>query len=172
MPQDSTNYIMGATVAILGNNAGTLVNAGYSFNGWITAPNGNGSVYDAREVYGPASFVMGDAYVALYAVWKDPLVGPWNLTSVNGLSISLASPGFENMTLKVSDQANSWAMSTAPTTGPGVTSSETWVIATTPSKYSFTSASIVTFTAELNGRTLTLTPTTKGLTQVMVFSKQ
>jgi hypothetical protein len=173
VPEDSTNYIQGATVDVLGNNAGTLVNQGFAFNGWSRLPNGNGDVYDARAVYGPASFKMGSQNVTLYAVWRDPIVGPWNLTSVNGMAVSLAPAGFQTMMMTATEETHAWIVATTPPSGGAtVTSSGTWAVAKTPTNYTFSSANIVTFDGVLNGTTLTLTPTTVGDTQVMVFSKQ
>jgi hypothetical protein len=172
VPQDSTNYIQGATVTVLGNNAGTLVNPGYAFDGWSTEPNGKGAVYDSRGAFGPPTFTMGSANVALYAVWKDPIVGPWNLTSVNGMAISLAPKGFDTMTFTASEVSNVWTIATAPTSGSVATSTGTWIVATTPTNYALKSANIVILNAVLSGSTLTLTPTTMGETQVLVFSKQ
>jgi len=172
VPQDSTNYIEGATVTVLGNNALTLVNPGFAFDGWSTEPNGKGNVYDARGVYGPATFIMGSANVALYAVWKDPIVGPWNLTSVNGLAVSLAPVGFQTMKLVANEVGNTWTIETTPTSGTAVASTGSWAVGQSPTSYTLTSANIVIFDGVLAGTTFTLTPTTKGDTQVMVFSKQ
>ncbi|HUX14146.1 MAG TPA: hypothetical protein VMW87_14045 [Spirochaetia bacterium] len=152
MPQDSTNYIQGTTGTILGNNSGTLVNQGFAFDGWSTAPNGKGEVYDSRAVYGPASFTMGSGNVALYAVWKDPIVGQWNLTSVNGMAVSLAPVGFKTMKLTASEASYKWTITTTPTSGPDVSSSGTWVVAQVPTNYTLhrqiSSPSIVSFPAQ------------------------
>jgi hypothetical protein len=172
VPEDSNNYVQGATVTVLGNNSGTLVNTGYAFDGWNTSPDGKGITYDARGVLGSTTFLMGAENVKLYAVWKDPIVGPWNLTSVNGQSVALAPLGFQSMTLLVSADKNTWIMTSTPVSGDAVTSTGTWIVADSPSSYSLTSGNIVTFNAVVNGTTLTVTPTTTGIAQLMVFSKQ
>ncbi len=59
---DTTNYTTGQTVTVLAQ--GTLVRAGYSFNGWNTASNGSGTSYTATQ-----TFSMGSANVILYAQW-------------------------------------------------------------------------------------------------------
>lgn len=172
VPEDTMNYVKGATVRALGNNAGTLVNTGYAFDGWNTSPDGSGATYDARGVLGPATFTMDAANVKLYAIWMDPIVGPWNLTSVNGQSVALAPLGFQAMTLIAKVDKNIWTMTSTPVSGEAATSTGTWVIGDTPSSYFLTSGNIVTFNAMVNGATLTLTPTTSGIAQLMVFSKQ
>ncbi|MBN2158606.1 MAG: InlB B-repeat-containing protein [Spirochaetes bacterium] len=63
-PVDSTNYLSGQTVTVL--DQGTLVNTGYTFNGWNTAADGSGTTYAAG-----ATFTMGSANVILYAVWQS-----------------------------------------------------------------------------------------------------
>jgi hypothetical protein len=172
VPEDTTNYSTDAIVTVQGNNAGTLVNTGYAFDGWNTAPDGKGSTYDARGAFGPATLTMGAANVALYAVWKDPIVGPWNLTSVNTQSVALAPQGFQSMTLTLQSDDNTWSMTSTPTSGAPATSTGTWRVADTPTNYTMTSGNIVTFKATISGTTLTLTPTTVSETQVLVFSKQ
>jgi len=59
---DTTNYTTGQTVTVL--DPGTLVRAGYSFNGWNTASNGSGTSYTATQ-----TFSMGSANITLYAQW-------------------------------------------------------------------------------------------------------
>ncbi len=63
VPVDSGKYIDGATVTVLANS-GNLVDAGFSFAGWNTAANGNGTSYASG-----ATFTMGSANVTLYAQW-------------------------------------------------------------------------------------------------------
>ncbi len=59
VPNNTTNYEQGQTVAVLGNT-GNLVKNGYTFAGWNTQADGNGTTYGA-------SFTMGTANVILYA---------------------------------------------------------------------------------------------------------
>jgi len=63
VPVDVTNYEQGQTVTIYGNT-GALVKAGYSFTGWNTQANGNGTTYTQAQ-----TFVMGVENVTLYAKW-------------------------------------------------------------------------------------------------------
>ena len=63
VPVDSTNYVLGQTVTVLGNT-GNIVKTGYSFTGWNTQSNGSGTLYTQGQ-----TFAMGAANVALYAVW-------------------------------------------------------------------------------------------------------
>jgi uncharacterized repeat protein (TIGR02543 family) len=63
VPVDSTNYVQGQTVTVLGNT-GNLVNTGYSFTGWNTAADGSGTTYTQGS-----TFLMGTANVSLYAMW-------------------------------------------------------------------------------------------------------
>lgn len=172
VPEDTTNYVAGALVPIKGNNEGTLVNTGFSFNGWNTQPDGLGQTYDARGIYGPATFPMGNENAQLYAVWADPVIGPWNLTSVNGRPLVLAQEGFQSMTLLMEAMNRTWTMVSTPTSGKPVTSTGTWSVSNTAVNYAFTSGNIVIFNAVVTDRTLTLTPTSMDKTQVMVFSKQ
>ncbi len=62
-PTDAASpYLTGATVTVL--DAGTLVKSGYSFVGWNTAANGNGTSRAAAS-----NFSMGSSAVTLYAQW-------------------------------------------------------------------------------------------------------
>jgi hypothetical protein len=63
VPTDSTNYLQGATVTVLGNT-GNLVKTGYYLNGWNTQADGTGTNYVAGT-----PFLMGTANVSLFAVW-------------------------------------------------------------------------------------------------------
>ncbi|HPM10796.1 MAG TPA: InlB B-repeat-containing protein, partial [Paludibacter sp.] len=51
---DTTNYTTGQTITVF--DQGTLVRAGYTFNGWNTASNGSGTSYTATQ-----TFSMGSA---------------------------------------------------------------------------------------------------------------
>ncbi len=63
VPGDSTNYLQGQTVTVLGNT-GSLVKNGYSFVGWNTQANGSGTTYTQAQ-----TFTIGAADVTLYAKW-------------------------------------------------------------------------------------------------------
>ncbi|MEW5816632.1 MAG: InlB B-repeat-containing protein, partial [Spirochaetota bacterium] len=63
VPTDSTNYEQGQTVTVPGNT-GSLVKTGYTFNGWNTQADGNGTTYTQGQ-----TFLMGAANVTLYAKW-------------------------------------------------------------------------------------------------------
>ena len=63
VPSDSTEYEKGASVTVLGNT-GNLVREDYTFAGWNTQANGEGTSYAEG-----ATFAMGTANVTLYAQW-------------------------------------------------------------------------------------------------------
>ncbi|UKS26305.1 S-layer homology domain-containing protein [Paenibacillus sp. HWE-109] len=62
-PTDSGSYAQGVTVSVYGNT-GNLVKTGYTFVGWNTQADGNGTTYAAG-----ATFSMGTTNVMLYAKW-------------------------------------------------------------------------------------------------------
>ena len=70
-------------------NTGNLVDAGYSFSGWNTAPDGSGTSYSAS---GLASFAMPDANVSLYAQWTSVGQAP-AITSANLATFTVGSTG-------------------------------------------------------------------------------
>jgi uncharacterized repeat protein (TIGR02543 family) len=63
VPIDATNYEQGQTVTVLGNT-GVLAKTGYSFAGWNTQADENGTTYTQAQ-----SLAMGSANVTLYAKW-------------------------------------------------------------------------------------------------------
>ena len=63
VPVDTTNYVLGQTVTVLGNT-GNLVKTGYSFVGWSTQADGSGATYSQAQ-----TFTMGTVNVTLYAKW-------------------------------------------------------------------------------------------------------
>lgn len=75
VPQDDTNYASG-TVVTTAFNSGLLEKTGYTFNGWNTEPNGNGTHYDA----GTGTFVITSC-TTLYAEWAA--FTPTNTTIAN-----------------------------------------------------------------------------------------
>lgn len=67
VPVDSTSYLEGAEVTVLGN-INSLVKAGYAFNGWNAVADGSGTAYMQND-----RFNIGKADVELYAQWiKNP----------------------------------------------------------------------------------------------------
>ena len=65
VPTDATEYASGATVTVLGNT-GSLVKTGYTFDGWNTQANGEGTNYTAGNTF------TISANTTLYAKWTDP----------------------------------------------------------------------------------------------------
>jgi uncharacterized repeat protein (TIGR02543 family) len=65
IPMDSTQYLSGATVTVLGNT-GTLTKTGNIFAGWNTEAAGTGTNHAVA-----ATFAIGSANVVLYAKWRD-----------------------------------------------------------------------------------------------------
>ncbi|MCD9025805.1 S-layer homology domain-containing protein [Cohnella silvisoli] len=63
IPTDGGIYDPGAPVKVLGNT-GNLAKTGYTFAGWNTQANGNGTSYAAG-----ATFAMGSSNVILFAKW-------------------------------------------------------------------------------------------------------
>ena len=61
-PADNNNYVAGAIVTVPGQ--GTLVKTGFTFIGWNTLSNGNGTNYATG-----VTFTMGSANVNLFAQW-------------------------------------------------------------------------------------------------------
>ena len=64
VPTDATPYASGATVTVKGNT-GSLAKTGYSFGGWNTQQDGQGTNYDA----GSGTFSISDN-TTLYAKWN------------------------------------------------------------------------------------------------------
>jgi uncharacterized repeat protein (TIGR02543 family) len=62
-PTDTNYYVLGATVTVKGQ--GSLVKTGYSFVGWNTQSDGNGTAYAPN-----ATLAMPGSNVTLYAVWN------------------------------------------------------------------------------------------------------
>ncbi|GFZ94724.1 hypothetical protein GCM10008018_46360 [Paenibacillus marchantiophytorum] len=78
-PTDSGSYAQGVTVSVYGNT-GNLVKTGYTFVGWNTQADGNGTTYAAG-----ATFSMGTTNVMLYAKWTtNPTANPTYTVTYNG----------------------------------------------------------------------------------------
>ncbi len=90
VPTDNGTYEEGTSVTVLGNT-GNLVKPGYTFAGWNTAADGNGTTYAAEE-----TFLMGTENVTLYAVWNQQSTNA-NLNSLS-LSEGTLTPGFSSGT--------------------------------------------------------------------------
>ena len=94
-PVDSSNYVQGQSVTVLGNT-GSLVRTSYSFAGWNTQANGSGTTYTQAQ-----TFTMGTANVTLYAVWTSTAtvtlssitVTPANPTIAPGLTQQFTATG-------------------------------------------------------------------------------
>ena len=69
VPVDSTRYLPGESVTVLGNT-GDLIKTGYVFNGWNTEENGSGVNREEGS-----SFVIGSSDITLYAKWRDYSIG-------------------------------------------------------------------------------------------------
>jgi hypothetical protein len=65
VPTDSTKYLAGATVTV--SSSTNLTKSGYTAYSWNTAATGSGAFYAPA-----ATFPMGNADVALYAIWVNP----------------------------------------------------------------------------------------------------
>jgi uncharacterized repeat protein (TIGR02543 family) len=66
VPTDSNTYLAGATVTLA--IQGDLERTGYTFSGWNTAADGNGTDYT-----GGAGLILGDSSITLYAKWEATL---------------------------------------------------------------------------------------------------
>ncbi|MGG1553618.1 InlB B-repeat-containing protein [Paenibacillus ferrarius] len=69
VPIDSNAYEQGTPVTVMGNT-GNLRNPGYTFAGWNTQKDGNGTAYAAGDI-----FSIGAENVELYAKWLADPVG-------------------------------------------------------------------------------------------------
>ena len=89
VPVDSSSpYEYGATVTVL--NKGDLVKTGYTFDGWNTAADGNGT--DQAE---ESTFVMGATDVTLYAKWT-PLYALRDTGPAGGLIFYVKEGGYSD----------------------------------------------------------------------------
>ena len=81
VPAAATNYSNGASVTVLGNT-NSLVKTGYTFNGWNTQADGNGTDYAA------SSSITMNANYTLYAQWSE---NDYTVTVMAGSNGSVAS---------------------------------------------------------------------------------
>ena len=92
VPTDDNSYTCGDDATVLG--VGTLVKAGYSFNGWNTEANGSGTPYAAGATISDLS-----ANVTLYAQWTQEVPstatvsGTWRLFPGQDISLGLETTG-------------------------------------------------------------------------------
>ncbi|MCX8014353.1 MAG: discoidin domain-containing protein [Rectinema sp.] len=105
VPIDSTTYLQGATVTVLGNT-GNLTRTGYSFAGWNTKADGTGTSYQAWN-----TFVMGSANVTLYAQWT-----PNNIKNVALSSMGATASAISVGTYLAGPQYASYAIDGNPNT--------------------------------------------------------
>ncbi|OPH52193.1 hypothetical protein BC351_33205 [Paenibacillus ferrarius] len=78
-PTDSDSYAQGVTISVYGNT-GNLVKTGYTFVGWNTQADGNGTTYTTGT-----TFSMATANVTLYAKWTaNPTANPTYTVTYNG----------------------------------------------------------------------------------------
>jgi len=78
-PTDSTSYAPNASVTVLGQN--TLIKTGYTFLGWNTLANGNGTTYNPGDTFDIS------ANTTLYAKWA---INTYTLTYTAGANGSIA----------------------------------------------------------------------------------
>lgn len=71
-PIDSTDYLQGATVTVLGT--GSLAKSGFALLGWNTLADGTGTTYNTQN----PTFIMGSVDVTLYAVWAPVYTVTYN----------------------------------------------------------------------------------------------
>ena len=64
VPVDGNDYEEGDQVIVLGS--GTLTKDGYTFSGWNTQADGNGTTYQEGD-----EFLMGSEDITLYAIWNE-----------------------------------------------------------------------------------------------------
>lgn len=86
-PTDSKNYQQGATVTVM--FAGSLVDSGSTFAGWMTKAGGSGTSYNTG-----ATFPMGSSSVSLYPIWipNNLVLSPDNSGSVIGITGYTVTP--------------------------------------------------------------------------------
>lgn len=100
-PTDSSPYEQGLTVSVLGNT-GSLAKTGYTFAGWNTQADGNGTNYAEG-----ATFAMGTTDVTLYAKWLSANTLLSSLSTDQGVLTPVFAASDLNYTLNVSDAASS-----------------------------------------------------------------
>jgi uncharacterized repeat protein (TIGR02543 family) len=89
-PLDSSKYISGATITVLGNT-GNLIKTGSIFKGWNTKGDGSGTDYQAGS-----TFSMGDSNVTLYAKWALVFAVIYNGNANTGGSAPIDTNKYES----------------------------------------------------------------------------
>ncbi|MGQ5392387.1 S-layer homology domain-containing protein [Paenibacillus sp. M.A.Huq-84] len=101
VPTDSGSYEQGVTVSVYGNT-GNLVKAGYTFAGWNTQADGNGTNYTTG-----ATITMGTTDVTLYAKWISANTLLSSLSTDQGTLTPAFTTSNSNYTLNVSNAVSS-----------------------------------------------------------------
>ncbi len=103
VPIDTTNYVLGQTVAVFANPG---IKAGYSFSGWNMLADGSGITYTPGE-----TFTIGSANITLYAMWTKNVPRFLYATSID-------YPGVLNYALDASTGRLKLAGRSAVASGP------------------------------------------------------
>ncbi len=99
----SSPYLSGATVTVL-DNTGSLVDPGYSFEGWNTSSTGGGTAYAAGATF----TILADT--TLYAVWapnSDTVTYDGNGATAGSVPVDPSSPYLSGATVTVLDNTGS-----------------------------------------------------------------
>lgn len=108
-PTDNTSYSSGATVTVLGNT-GNLVKTGYTFNGWNTAADGNGTDRAVSSTF-PIS-----ANTELFAKWTEntlpaaPEFSPEEGNVNGGTEVSITSTDATTIYYQISESSTPLAI--------------------------------------------------------------
>ena len=106
---DSTFYLTSATVTVA-SNSGSLVKTGYTFSGWNTQPDGNGTNYTV----GSGTFTI-TADKTLYAKWtadasceSNPSIGDASLNGSFNMTSTTSAIGVASGTCSTGNAACDW----------------------------------------------------------------
>jgi hypothetical protein len=121
-PKDSTKYVSGATVTVLGS--GSLARGSYSFSGWNTKSDGTGTQYNAG-----ATITITEDFT-LYALWSggstititdSPSGITLSLTNADGTALSdvvfIALPTTVLATTSTSPDSYAWYLDSVAISG-------------------------------------------------------
>lgn len=112
VPTDATAYSSGATVTVLGNT-GNLAKTGYTFGGWNTQDDGQGTNYAANETFSIT------ANTTLYAKWTAKTITGLSCTGTPDKTTYSAGESFDPTGLTVTATYNDASQE-------DVTASVTW----------------------------------------------